>query len=199
MGDKIGKGITPLTRGMKYQQLSTPKEYKGDKKLKKYEVKINGRILEIEYDGNGGVIIDGKIYNTSVIGENENIYLAKVEVTKKQVHRYKIEYSDGMIFLEGKQISFSSQAAVPKLKRKKSSRAGGEEIRAPLPGSVISIPVKIGDEVKSGMVVAILEAMKMQNDIQCTSDGYIKDLRIEEGQQVNTDQLIMIIAPLVLE
>lgn len=191
--EKSGKGVTPLSKGMKYQKLSSPKEYKGTDKLKKYKIVMNGRVMEIDYDGNGGVIIDGKVYNTTVKEETENSYLASVEVTKKQIHDYKIIYNQGLIFMEGKQVEFSFQPAVPKLIRKRSNKSGTEEIRAPLPGIIVSIPVKVGDEVKSGQVVTVLEAMKMQNDIICNINGHIKEICIEVGTQAETDQLLLII------
>lgn len=193
--EKIGKGITPISRGMKYQKLSSPKDMHADEvtKYKKYDVILNGRTVEVQYDGNGGVIIDGKLYQTEITEDDEGYFLAKVKVTSKQTHRYQIEHHDGQIFLEGREVLFDFKPSIPKLIRQKASSVSGEDIRAPLPGVIISIPVKVGDEVKSGQVMAILEAMKMQNDVLCSVNGVIKNIKIEEGSQVVTDQLILVI------
>lgn len=193
--EKIGKGITPISSGMKYQKLSTPKDMKADEiaKYKKYDIELNGSVVQVLYDGNGGVVIDGKLYQTEIIEESTDYYIANVKVTSKQIHRYKIEHHEGRIYLEGREILFDYRPSIPKLIRKKASNKSGEDIRAPLPGSIISITVKVGQEVKSGTVVAVLEAMKMQNDILCTVDGVIVDINLKEGSQVTTNQLILVI------
>lgn len=199
--DKIGKGITSISRGMKYQKLSTPKGMKPEEgvKYKKYDITLNGRVVQVLYDGNGGVIIDGKLYQTEIIEDVEEFFVAKVKVTSKQSHHYKIEHHEGRIYLEGREVLFDFKPSIPKLIRKKASIVSGEDIRAPLPGIIISIPVKIGDVVKSGQVMAIIEAMKMQNDILCSVDGVIKDIKIAEGDQVVTDQLILVIGKKKIE
>ena len=116
-------------------------------------------------------------------------------MTNKQIHRYKIEHHDGQIYIEGREVLFDFKPSIPKLVRKKTANIRGEVIRAPLPGSIVSIPVKIGQEVKEGQVMVILEAMKMQNDLVCTTDGVITEIKVEESAQVVTDQLIMVIKP----
>ncbi|MCY3414063.1 MAG: hypothetical protein INQ03_20635 [Candidatus Heimdallarchaeota archaeon] len=195
--DDIGKGITPISRGMVYQKLSSPREIEDidEKKFKKYDINLNGRTIQILYDGDDGVVIDGKLYKTSVMELEDNSFLAKVEINKKQIHRYKINHSDGQIYLEGRKTLFNFQPSIPKLSRKRSAKAGGEEIRAPLPGNISSVDVHVGDPVETGQRVAILEAMKMQNDLICSISGEVKDIKVKVGDQVNTDQLIMIIGP----
>lgn len=64
-------------------------------------------------------------------------------------------------------------------------------IYATMPGKVISILVKEGDEVKEGQVLAILESMKMENEIVSTKDGIIKKINIEISNQVEMGKEIM--------
>ena len=64
--------------------------------------------------------------------------------------------------------------------------AGATAINAPMPGKVLSVAVKVGDAVKSGDVLMILEAMKMQNEIMAPTDGTISEVRVSAGQNVNT-------------
>ena len=56
--------------------------------------------------------------------------------------------------------------------------AGAATISAPMPGKVLEVKVKAGDAVKSGDVLMILEAMKMQNEIMAPADGTISDVRV---------------------
>lgn len=70
---------------------------------------------------------------------------------------------------------------------------GSEPIDAPMPGSILSINVKEGDTVKSGQVLLILEAMKMENEILAPRDGKVASISISEGTSVNTgDNLVVI-------
>ena len=67
----------------------------------------------------------------------------------------------------------------------KAAPAGGDgSVVAPLPGTVLSIEVKEGDEVKVGQVVLILEAMKMENEIVAPEDGTVASINVSTGDSV---------------
>ena len=70
--------------------------------------------------------------------------------------------------------------------------AGSATISAPMPGKVLEVKVKAGDAVKSGDVLMILEAMKMQNEIMAPADGTISDVRISAGQTVGTGDVMIV-------
>ena len=61
---------------------------------------------------------------------------------------------------------------------------------APMPGLVVSVDVALGDEVKSGQVICVLEAMKMQNIIRAERDGVIKTLNAKAGESVAADDVL---------
>jgi biotin carboxyl carrier protein len=65
---------------------------------------------------------------------------------------------------------------------------------APMQGLIVKLPVKKGDAVKLGDVVAVLEAMKMQNDIVTTVAGQVVDVYVKEGDVVGPNQAILAIA-----
>lgn len=64
--------------------------------------------------------------------------------------------------------------------------AGNNAITAPMPGKILSIKVKPGDQVKRGQVLLILEAMKMENEILSPRDATIKEIKVAEGASVDT-------------
>jgi len=66
--------------------------------------------------------------------------------------------------------------------------AGPGSVLAPMQGLIVKVPVKVGDEVKLGDVVAVLEAMKMQNDIVSTAAGKVKAVHVKEGEVVGPNQ-----------
>ena len=70
--------------------------------------------------------------------------------------------------------------------------AGATTVSAPMPGKVLSINVKAGDAVKSGDVLLILEAMKMQNEIMAPADGTVSDVRVSAGQTVGTGDVMIV-------
>ena len=71
--------------------------------------------------------------------------------------------------------------------------AGGYVIKAPLPGTIMSIPVKVGDTVATGATVCVLEAMKMENEIHTPKGGVVKQILVNVGDAVPQDGDIMIL------
>jgi glutaconyl-CoA decarboxylase len=72
--------------------------------------------------------------------------------------------------------------------------AGGSTITAPMSGTVTKHKVKVGDAVKHGDVIVILEAMKMENDLVSPADGTITEIRVSEGTAVKPGEIIAVIA-----
>lgn len=70
---------------------------------------------------------------------------------------------------------------------------GGFVVKAPLPGTIMSIPVKVGDTVTSGQTVCVLEAMKMENDIHTPKGGVVKEILAQVGDAVPQDGNIMVL------
>lgn len=71
--------------------------------------------------------------------------------------------------------------------------AGATAVNAPMPGKVLSVAVKVGDAVKAGDVLMILEAMKMQNEIMAPADGTVSDVRVTAGQNVATGDPMIVL------
>jgi biotin carboxyl carrier protein len=67
------------------------------------------------------------------------------------------------------------------------------EISAPLPGSVIEILVKVGDEVKENDELLIIEAMKMENPIFASADGTVKEIKVKEKDTVEAEQVLIVL------
>jgi len=86
-------------------------------------------------------------------------------------------------------------------KRAQNARSsGGEqeasnEIRTPMPGKIVQLQVKIGDQVNKGQVLLVLEAMKMEHQIRAGFQARVKDLRVSAGQQVLPDDLLLELEP----
>ena len=64
-------------------------------------------------------------------------------------------------------------------------------VKAPLPGIILELAVKEGDKVSKGQKLAVMEAMKMENEIKAEKDGEVISIKINQGQSVLQDDLIM--------
>ena len=67
---------------------------------------------------------------------------------------------------------------------------GGIKVEAPMPGTVVDVKAKVGDKVKNGDDIVIVEAMKMENAIPAPCDGTIASINVSKGDSVNTGTVI---------
>lgn len=72
--------------------------------------------------------------------------------------------------------------------------AGGQSVKAPMPGSILDVKVKAGDAVKKGGVMLILEAMKMENEILAPQDGTVAQVLVSKGSSVNAGDALVVLA-----
>ncbi|MFA5605291.1 MAG: pyruvate carboxylase subunit B [Dehalococcoidales bacterium] len=87
----------------------------------------------------------------------------------------------------------STPAPTPATAPAADTSVNGTAIVAPMPGLVISYSVKVGDEVKEGDIVAVIEAMKMAIDLPATSKGKVKEIKFKAGDHVERDDVLAII------
>ena len=87
-------------------------------------------------------------------------------------------------------------AAAPKAEPKANSQeptAAGQQVKSPLPGSVIKVLVSEGQAVKRGDTLLTLESMKMENAIMAEADGTVKQIAVTPGQNVMQDDLLIVL------
>jgi biotin carboxyl carrier protein len=85
-------------------------------------------------------------------------------------------------------------AAVPTQRQAGTETAGGlTTVRAPLPGLIIEVKVEVGDRVKAGDVILVIETMKMENNVVSPRAGKIKEVRVSKNQSVNEGAPLIII------
>ena len=69
----------------------------------------------------------------------------------------------------------------------------GEPVNAPMPGTILKVNVKQGDAVKSGTILCVLEAMKMENEILAPKDGTVTQVVVSKGSSVDTGAPLVVI------
>jgi len=96
------------------------------------------------------------------------------------------------------EVEDARQAALRAKARRASSDVasrGPVEVRAIIPGRVVSVDVEVGDEVEAGRHLLVLEAMKMQNELQAPADGRIARVAVSAGLTVDRGDLLVVIEP----
>ena len=70
----------------------------------------------------------------------------------------------------------------------------GEQVTAPMPGNILKVNVNVGDKVKEGQVLVVLEAMKMENEIMAPHDATIAQVVVSKGSTVDTGAPLVVLA-----
>jgi biotin carboxyl carrier protein len=118
--------------------------------------------------------INGNKYDVEITDIEENV--AKLEVNGTQ---YEVELHEEV--KKTKTPTIVRSAVQNKKEIEKNESKAGSKIKAPLPGTILKVNVKVGDEVKKGDVLMVMEAMKMENNVLAETGGTIKALEVKEG------------------
>ena len=85
----------------------------------------------------------------------------------------------------------AAPASAPAAAAAPSVPAGAEKVTAPMPGTVLAVKVAVGQSVKKGETVVLLEAMKMENEIPAPRDGVIASIAVNKGASVQSGDLLL--------
>ena len=80
--------------------------------------------------------------------------------------------------------------AAPKAAPAPAAPAGANSVTAPMPGTILDVKVSVGQSVKKGDVICVLEAMKMENDIPAPADGIIASINVQKGASVAANDIL---------
>lgn len=102
------------------------------------------------------------------------------------------EYEVAVEEISASEVKAASKAApaAPAAAPKTVSAGTGEKITAPMPGNILSVNVSAGQTVKSGEVLMILEAMKMENEIMAPKAGKVTSVTVSKGVSVATGDVL---------
>ena len=135
--------------------------------MKDYKFKINGNLYKVSVNS----VVDN-IAEVEVNGTPYKVELDKP--AKKQIRP-----------LKRPQAAPTTPTGEPVISRPSSPSAAGA-VRTPLPGGILEVSVKVGDTVKRGQKVMILEAMKMETEIVAPADGTVSKILVKAGDSVDT-------------
>lgn len=165
----------------------------------KFEVHLDSvtgktkHIVDLEKNGSSyNVFLDGRPVDANVILAAPNAVSVILNGTVFEIH---IAPSlEGTYKLQSGPHEFQADVRDPRAWRGRKQGAleveGRQQIVAPMPGKVIRLLVKAGDEVEAGQGLVVVEAMKMQNEVRSPKKGKVERLQAKEGQAVNAGEVL---------
>ncbi len=162
---------------MKYVTTIDEKEFTVEI-IDEQHISINDKVMEVDFQSISGqpiysMVIDGKSYEAYVY-EGED---------------------DWQVLLLGRHYPIKVEDE--REKRLKSAaggkaQAGGEfQMKSPMPGLVVAVPVEEGQQVEKGQVLVILESMKMQNELKSPRAGKVERIKVKAGESVEQKQTLL--------
>lgn len=136
--------------------------------MKEYKYKINGNVYKVTVGD-----IEENIAHVEVNGTHYKVEMEKALAPKHTVIKPVV-----------RQASTTPAAPTTQVVKPAAVSTGKSGVKSPLPGIILDIKVNVGDTVKKGQTVVILEAMKMENNINADKDGKIAAINVSKGDSV---------------
>jgi biotin carboxyl carrier protein len=155
--------------------------YKG----KKYQVETNGE----------QIVIDGNPKNAEIKSYSDHILKIRIGEEEKAVYvatddKFAYVFIDGEQFVIQKSDDSETKIEVEEEGKDKNI----EQIKPPMPGSVVKVLVEVGQKVDEGAPIIVVEAMKMEITLYSSIEGVISQINVEAGQQVDSEQVLVVIS-----
>lgn len=128
--------------------------------------------------------INGNVYKVAVGDIEDNIAQVEVNGVPYKVELEQAKAAAVKVAAAPRPAAAPRTATGEKVIAKPAVSGPGAKVVAPLPGVVLSIPVKVGDTVKAADTVLVLEAMKMENAIHAGCDGRVASINVNAGDSV---------------
>jgi biotin carboxyl carrier protein len=151
--------------------------------MNKYQYKVQGVDYDVEIEE-----VEGNVAKVNVNGIRFDVELKQPINPTSSLKKVRIEAPKPVA---RPAIPTAAPAAAPAAPA--ASAGAGSPIKAPLPGTIIELKVNVGDTVKRGDCVLVLEAMKMQNNIESEYEGTVTSITVKQGETVMEGSVLMTI------
>jgi len=143
--------------------------------MKNYKLKINGHEYNVEINE-----VEGQEVKLNVNGAP---YVVTVD---QEIKQQKKPIAVSRPAAQNAASPATKAAAAP-------ASAAGAKVSTPLPGTILDVFVNVGDTVKAGQTVVLLEAMKMENNIEADTAGTVKEVKVRKGDSVLEGDVLVVI------
>jgi len=161
-----------------------------------YEVFLDGakRVVELRKTPAGyQITLDGRRLEADAVEVAPNTYSILIEGQSHQIRVAPLP--DGTLTVHSDLVEYQAEVSDPRSWRGRRHGAheaqGRQPVAAPMPGKVVRLLVAEGDRVQAGQGLAVVEAMKMQNEIRSPKGGKVEKLLAREGQPVNAGEVLL--------
>lgn len=161
----------------------------GERQLEVSVEKLDGGKVRVEVDGRARLLDARRVENGtwSLLPEDGGpARLVDVDGRGADYVATIAAQSIALKLVEGRRAAVAQVAG-------RAAKAGPQAVRSPMPGKVVKVLVASGDAVTAGQGVAVVEAMKMENELRAPRDGTIKEVHAKDGQAVEAGQVLVTI------
>jgi biotin carboxyl carrier protein len=163
----------------------------------KYITTVNGKAYEVEWVDDGEIVVNGERYELDfrMLGSGG---LASLLLNQRSFEA-AVDEQDGVwhVLLRGEVYEAVVQDErvyrLAQARGKLAADTGEVQIKSPMPGVIVKTPVGVGELVKMGQTVVILESMKMENELKATRDGVLLGVLVKPGQAVEKGEVLVVI------
>ena len=162
----------------------------------KYVVALNGETRTVSLDADG-VRYEGELLPVELADPEETP--VRVVAIGAEIHRMVVQKREGRgsytIWVNGHR--FDAEAldertrAIREMSASVEGPTGPAPVKAPMPGLIVRVTVKVGDEVQAGQGVVVMEAMKMENELRAVGAGRVKAVHAEAGTAVEKGMVLV--------
>lgn len=142
----------------------------------RFAVTLAGRSMEIDFVAAGphfaSLLVEGKSYEVAL---------------EPREGGYDVSLPDATLEV---QLQDASRAAAGLAKK---AAHGPARVQAPMPGKIVRVLVPVGQEVAAGQGLVVMEAMKMENELRAARAGRVREVKVAEGQTVETGALLVVL------
>jgi pyruvate carboxylase subunit B len=162
----------------------------------KYVVAVNGETHKVSLDGDG-VRFEGELLPVAL--EDPEGTPVRVLTIGNEVHRVVVQRREGRgtytLWVDGYRFDVEAlderTRAIREMAASTAGPVGPAPVKAPMPGLVLRINVKVGDEIGAGHAVAVMEAMKMENELRSVGPGRVRAILVQPGTAVEKGALLV--------
>jgi biotin carboxyl carrier protein len=163
---------------MKYMTTIDEKEFVVDI-IDDHHLSVNEKTFEVDFESVSGE----QVYSLLIDGQSYEAYVYAGEEQELQVLLFGRQYPAKVEDEREKRLRSSAGGKV--------QTSGEFQLKAPMPGLVVAIPVNEGQQIEKGQVLLILESMKMQNELKAPRAGNVDHIKVKTGESVEQKQLLL--------
>lgn len=161
----------------------------------KYIASVDDQSFEIEILQNNQLMVDGEVVQADFHSvADQPVYTLLLNGESFEALVYPSDQGV-QVLLRGRLFDFIVEDERQRRLRQSTGGAamqsGEYQLRAPMPGMIVGVPVEEGQEIKSGDDLIILESMKMQNELKAPRDGTVSRIRVKSGDNVDQNQVLL--------